>query len=1200
MGARRHRSDCRGSPLGLYLATTVVLTPAGAPSAWSSIPVGLLTAGVVLFAFTRRPALAHWRSVDEQRGLWKPRWESLKVSAHLMDYTEHGFFTISTFETRSAADVIKLGPKVVSAIGGGSAVALIAHPNLDSDGKEVPGSTHPNRLRIVTWPANEAPGPAISEATDDESVRLVLHTAVWESRWSRMKKWEGHPIVVGFEEVAGPEGSSPVSVTTFDLPQSLPMTAILDTPRVLADAVGQFPHGFSGAFAASPDTDPSTGQPVPGTQSGTRFQYIEAPTEASVADPSASLDFVYQLLRVQLWTHAVEVQARAPEITDLVQVSGTVDEDGTLALSCWRATLTVAHALSVPPAVIRAQWRDSLSEGLGALTLLRGSDVITGGFDYDGFVFASDAAFSDGSRLDLAALEKVVDEDEWTTRWARLFDDNPGKVPSMRHEASQTRTLATGVDIHQRAFVTRQNQSLADVMKTEQTLSSVLAAAPFAALDYMPDGRADRPGYRHPMGVAVRFSKQPVPTQPDVLPPVPMREDRKQTAAMWVLSAQIRGAFAAAKLAHPQLYAVAPLSSEDSPSHLWQLWLRLHDGVTLAEVRKQAPIIRRHLGSKYLRVGEDGDVITVVIGARPENVTLLRPESTDEQLAVMDWEQAFLDAGVRNAEGITPTLSNFRRLKKNPDVMIVDFDLPAGIDSRRVKAVVDKLAGPTGYGFIQVQPGEGAGTVQIMCSRENPMPKSAPYDPEVIADTDVDLLPFAVGLDGEPIVFDVKQNTHLMVLGGQGSGKSVGLQAIINPAVMKDYDLYVADPMKGAADFQYLRPWSKAFVDTEVEDGGLFHVVAMLKSVYTTVVERKQLNQQHGVGNYRDLPADVRPHQALVVIDEFTSLIMLDPEPKASSDPEVEAERDKILAKNGAKKELAVYVGKIIREARSVGVSMMLATQKITSDMMKGLAGTNDMKANTSTLVLGKSKDTDRAAAGMNNPYDVPELGESVAKGRGLYESNEAGVQMVQIWFEPGGQGGMADLVAGVREPLADDEKIDYTPFLRLPQIQEGPAVEMLPPEETVVQDLGDLDLDLGDDWLSDLNLDETEDVGEGEADDSEAPQQADDEPSHDGDEDDPTDNGLEPVLDDTEEANDDSYEAGQAQAQPPAEEDVLLIDESEVSEVDTVDADTFVPDIPTIADDDDLFATPQPRASRDASDMFAAPKPKKVSTERF
>ena len=515
--------------------------------------------------------------------------------------------------------------------------------------------------------------------------------------------------------------------------------------------------------------------------------------------------------------------------------------------------------MSVTAAVIRAEWREALSDGLSALTLLRGADLITGGLDYDGFEFDADAAFSDGSRLDEPAIDRIVDQDEWTARWARLFGDNPGKVPSMRHEQSKTRRLAGGVEIHQRAFVTRQNQSLTDVMKAEPTLSSVISAAPFAALDYMPDAKADRPGYRHPMGVAVRFAKQAVPSRPDVLAPVPMREDRKQTAPMWVLSAQIRNAIVAAKLAHPQLYAVTPLSREDSPAHLWQLWLRLHDGVTLAEVRKQASIIRRYLGSEYLRVGEDGDVITIVIGARPEKVEFVRPERTDEELAVMDWAQAFLDASVRKSEGLPPTLSAFRRLEKNPDVMIVDFALPSGLDTRRVKGVVDKLSGPTGFGSIQVQSGQGTGTVQIMCSRENPMPKAAPYDPETIAATPADQLPFAVGLDGEPVVFDVKQNTHLMVLGGQGSGKSVGLQAIINPAVMKDYEFYIADPMKGVADFQYLRGRSKAFVDTEVEDGGLFHVAAMLKAVYKKVAERKQLNMQHGVGNYRDLPSMCAP-----------------------------------------------------------------------------------------------------------------------------------------------------------------------------------------------------------------------------------------------------------------------------------------------------------------------------------------------------
>lgn len=312
-----------------------------------------------------------------------------------------------------------------------------------------------------------------------------------------------------------------------------------------------------------------------------------------------------------------------------------------------------------------------------------------------------------------------------------------------------------------------------------------------------------------------------------------------------------------------------------------------------------------------------------------------------------------------------------------------------------------------------------------------------------------------------------------------------------------------------------------------------------------------------------------------------------------------------------------------------MGVSMMLATQKIPSDMMKGLAGTNDLKTNTSTLILGKSKDTNRAAAGMNNAYDVPDLGESVDKGRGLYESIEAGVQMVQIWFEPGGQEGMAELISTVRQPLGEDETDDYTPNLRLPQIQEGPAVEMLPPEETVVQDLGDLDLDLGDEWLADLNLDDAPDIGESETapeaedteneDESTGPvtgeaethEDADGEP----DDDEADEEGFEPAEadfepseefedpEDYDEAEDDDEPEPPRPTRPAseAEDSAPLIDSPEPSPVDKLEVSSFVPDIPTIDDDDDLFAAPKPRAKRRRqSDMFASPKPKQRSNERF
>lgn len=1025
-------------------------------SPWVSVPVAVTVAGVIVNVVVRGRALTRWRELVDQRSMWKPRWESLKLSARLEAYERHGSFQVMTFSARNANDVRQKASKIPAEVGGGETVAVISHPNMGSDGQEIPGTVHPNLFRIVTWPASET--PSIEEATEDEQVRLILHSAVWESRWVGMKKWEAHPIVSGVEVIDAPSGQG--TVVTFDVPQTVSIVDILDTPKTFELTVGQVRHGFMGAFVPCPEVD-GAGQPVVGSQSATRFQYVELPDGESVANPEVSREFVYQWVRVALMRLAVANGGRPAEVTGVENVSGL---DG---YSAWKVTVEAFIENAMPLPYIDVNFADEFFSGFGADGfVVSRSECVLGLFDVDGFTFTDQAVLDSGKRLTLEDIENAQIKREWSARWTQLFDGNPGKIPTLKPNLRRSAKLADGTKVFQEGFVIRQGHPVKEffALESKGLLPTVLRAAPFVSLAYVENARSDRPGERHPMGLYVHWAHAQVPTKPDYVTPL---DSADQTANKWVLCALLRQGFASAKLADPQVFEVEPLSTVDSRSHLWRVGVRLYGGVTLGDVRRATPIIRRSLGSEYMRVGEGPDsTVNIVIGGVPESVEFERPYATDKLLADLDWEQAFIDAKVVNGEGVTPTLVSFERLEFNDKVMRVTFRLPSGVGVAEVRASVGKLSGATGYGFMQVKEVEGhADRVVIVCAEGNPMPTMVPYDPEFIMSSGVDVIPFGAGLEGEPAVFDIKNNTHLLVLGGQGSGKSVGLQALIVPALMKGLELFVADPIKGAADFQFLRPWSRIFVDEE--EDGLFRVAAMLRCVYQLVCERKRVNAEHGAGNYRELPEEVRPSQALVVIDEFTSLVMLEPEPKQSSDPEVEADRELLLARNGARKEIAMFVGKIIREARSAGVSMLLATQKMSNDMLKGLAGMNDVKSNTATLILGKSKDTDRAAAGMVDPYGAPDLGESVPKGRGVFESL-SGLEVVQVQFEPGGTDALAGLVGSVRAPIGDGERMDYSGFLRLPEVPDGPAVQALPPEEPVVVEdvgevsLGDWDLDFG------------------------------------------------------------------------------------------------------------------------------------------
>lgn len=314
---------------------------------------------------------------------------------------------------------------------------------------------------------------------------------------------------------------------------------------------------------------------------------------------------------------------------------------------------------------------------------------------------------------------------------------------------------------------------------------------------------------------------------------------------------------------------------------------------------------------------------------------------------------------------------------------------------------------------------------------------------------------------------------------------SVTAQNILWGAAVKGYTVVVIDPMKQAADFQFLAEHAAGFaVD-------LFEAAALLKAVYAQVRQRMTLNAVHKVGNYRELPEDVRPEPLLVFIDEFTSLMGKDAPPAASEDPEVQDEIAAVKAANDARATIGTLVGKMAREARSAGVHLVLGTQKLKQDVLDKVPSASELKTNLARSLMGNATRGDRTSA-LRNGDDAPELGESTPPGRGLFEPLTTPVALaIQCWFAPQGTGasgagpGTLAFELSARVPALDpSRRLDFSPFLSghpgddghvygpppgfgtgVPDAGPGPSgSEELGP---TVLDLGEIDLDL------DLDLEE-------------------------------------------------------------------------------------------------------------------------------
>ena len=183
-------------------------------------------------------------------------------------------------------------------------------------------------------------------------------------------------------------------------------------------------------------------------------------------------------------------------------------------------------------------------------------------------------------------------------------------------------------------------------------------------------------------------------------------------------------------------------------------------------------------------------------------------------------------------------------------------------------------------------------------------------------------LPIAlgVGIDGDKICEDLTEFPHLMVAGSTGSGKSVALNGIIFSLLFKktpaELQLVLIDPK--AVEFSPYKEIPHLLTDvvTEMEDS-----VDVLQKLCEVMDERYELLEKNSVRNideYHELVGNTESMPFIVIIiDELADLMITQG------------------------KQVEDLVGRLSQKARAAGMHLVLATQRPTSDVIKGLIKTN-------------------------------------------------------------------------------------------------------------------------------------------------------------------------------------------------------------------------------------------------------------------
>ncbi|MFC4225415.1 FtsK/SpoIIIE domain-containing protein [Lysinibacter cavernae] len=882
--------------------------------------------------------------------------------------------------------------------------------------------------------------------------------SLWSVRWEVGAKLKDKPILLSHTRLGEFEECR---VDLFEAPVSSGGAEKLIAKRnEIAAAMGS---NITYAFKAVP-TVGSDGQPILGTHDPLRFKVIQWDDEHTpdITDPSLSIDIVSAWLDTQAANISAEQGHYVPDLVGEPTPIFKIPSDDA------DAVYTAAYATewtspSYDPTSLVASIARFMGDRIGAEAIAQeGTPVL-----YVGAVSAMSTPL-----LDEGFREQLEDWGEigaWAKRWENALPMGV-QAPFIQYQVRKEDSLANGTVVHSMPFMVPQGISPEHYFEKVSTgkLATTLNSAPFITMTGYA-GKGARAGDRHPGAFTVLWADSPVSSNPASLRP--RTGPRANQAATWVLTEAINRGFKDGRLPRPEVVSTRPLTKpQGSRQHIWDIALRLYDGVTLAKVKKVQEEIRQAFGCEWIRITEYDDGCRIVAGADPNNGDVVFERKRDETLCVrLDWEQAFTEAKVMNERGQTPTLIKDETLPKNPDVRKLTFALPSMVTKERANEERKRLSGKTGNGFIQVHAGSTPAEMIVLASIDDPMPFPAPFPWADIEPNQGIWL--GTGVDGEPVIYDHKIDPHIIVYGGTGTGKSGVLQVLATGAVIQGADLYIIDPIKGAADFKYLAPWVKAIATTDLSAS------AMMDEIYKEVERRRDLNALHGVADYTKLPLDLRPPHINVIIDEFTSLISLEarPKPQPTDTEDRLLEVQEMTLRWEARRNIGGQTGKMFREARSAGITFFLGAQELKSEVIKTIPGGGSLKGNSSTIMLGRPGSGDMLSA-LKKPTEAPDVGERSFHGRGIFETGSGRPVLVQAFYDADShEKSMAQHIGTFRRPLRDDERVDLDQLVAA-KGSPGPVFGQLVERdiETKVIDLGVQDLGFDFEFTDDIKVEES------------------------------------------------------------------------------------------------------------------------------
>ncbi|MDE6022512.1 MAG: DNA translocase FtsK, partial [Muribaculaceae bacterium] len=366
---------------------------------------------------------------------------------------------------------------------------------------------------------------------------------------------------------------------------------------------------------------------------------------------------------------------------------------------------------------------------------------------------------------------------------------------------------------------------------------------------------------------------------------------------------------------------------------------------------------------EYLRAGEEK--ISVDIDEQKENKDKIKQTLLDFGIPITS-----IDATV----GPTVTLYEIR-----PD---------AGVKIAKIRGLVDDIAlSLAAKGVRIIAPIPGKGTVGIEVANKDAQTvsmrtiiQSKTYQGSKFK------LPVALGstISNDVYIADLAKMPHLLVAGATGQGKSVGLNAIITSLLYskrpEELKFVMVDPKR--VEFSLYSKIEKYYL-AKIPDSpqpiitNMENVVATLSSLCVEMDERYKLLEKAFVRqvteyNEKFKENKLNPQEGhrfmpyiVVIIDEFADLIMT------------------------AGKEVEIPIARLAQLARAVGIHVIIATQRPSTNVITGM-----IKANFPVRIAFK------VSSGVDSKTILDSTGAQQLIGRGdMLISNNGEMIRVQCAF---------------------------------------------------------------------------------------------------------------------------------------------------------------------------------------------------------